>query len=46
VIPSQELVVAWQDIYPDEDWIPLDETGRHRLNQTIRALLAARVPAE
>lgn len=45
LIPSQELVVVWQDIYPDEDWIPLDETGRHRLNETIRALLATRLPS-
>ncbi len=41
-MPELDLVVVWQDIYDGEDWAPLSETGRFKVNEVIRELLAAR----
>ena len=46
VMPELDLIAVWADIYEHEDWTPLDEIGRHRLNETIRELLAARIEAK
>ncbi len=42
VMPELDLIVVWTDVYEHEDWTPLDEVGRFRLNETLRELLAAR----
>ena len=46
VMPELDLIAVWADVYEYEDWTPLDEIGRHRLNETIRELLAARIEAK
>ena len=43
VMPELDLIVVWTDVYEHEDWTPLDEIGRFRLNETLRDLLAARI---
>ena len=41
-IPELDLVVVWNDIYDGEEWSPLSEVGRFKVNEVIRELLAAR----
>ena len=43
VMPELDLIVVWTDVYEHEDWTPLDEIGRFRLNEALRELLAARI---
>ncbi|NCA83454.1 MAG: class A beta-lactamase-related serine hydrolase [Opitutae bacterium] len=44
-IPERDLVVVWQDIHRGEDWTPLSEVGRFRVNEVIRELLQAQIRA-
>ena len=44
-MPEEDLVVVWQDIYDGEDWSPLSETGRFKVNEVVAELLDARTGA-
>jgi CubicO group peptidase (beta-lactamase class C family) len=45
VIPEYELIAVWFDAFEDEQLSPFPELGRHRVNEAVRALLAARTEA-
>ena len=42
VVPEWDLVAVWQDVHKSENWSPLSEVGRFRVNDMIRELRAAR----
>ncbi len=42
VVPEMDLVAVWQNVHEDEDWSPLSEVGRFKVNEMLRELLAAR----
>jgi CubicO group peptidase (beta-lactamase class C family) len=46
VMPEEDLVVVWHDIYNGEDWAPLSENGRFKVNEVVRELRQARTGAE
>jgi CubicO group peptidase (beta-lactamase class C family) len=45
-MPEEDLVVVWHDIYNGEDWTPLSENGRFKVNEVIRELRQARTRTE
>jgi len=42
IVPELDLVAVWQNVHEDEDWSPLSEVGRFKVNEMLRELLAAR----
>lgn len=41
-MPEHRLVVVWMDAFQDDELSPFDNVGRHRVNDAIRELLAAK----
>ena len=41
-IPELDLVAVWHKVHPGEQWSPLSEVGRFKVNAMLRELLAAR----
>jgi hypothetical protein len=42
VMPELDLIAVWADVHKGEDWTPLDDIGRFKVNAMVRELLAAR----
>ena len=42
IVPEQDLIAVWLGVHEGEEWSPLSEVGRFRVNEMLRELLAAR----